>query len=92
MYVCNTTGIFCECSTELGYCKVTACYKRNQLMNYKQGKIVNMIDEVKKGYYQRIVDDETLTTYYEIYDEDGNHVASCVCEEEFEDDTKPTLS
>lgn len=85
-YICKTAGMSCEYSTELGYCKVTACYKRNQLMNYKQEKIVNVIDKVKKGFYQRIIDKETLNTYYEVYDEDGNHIASCVCEEEFEDE------
>ena len=69
---------------------------RNELPKIEKNEIIRIIDNYgyggtekidrsKKGYYQRIVDEKTLTTYYEIYDKDGNHVASCVCEEEFQE-------
>ena len=28
-YMCNSNGILCEYANDRGYCKVTACLKRN---------------------------------------------------------------
>lgn len=62
-------------------------YERKETGLTKQTGISGRgIEAAKKGYFQRIIDEETLTTFYEIYDEDGNHIASCVCEEEFQED------